>query len=74
MAGRKARYNPIRKAGFANYRDENRREENKAYKLLRVLRKTPDDQCAKKALDSLPEYCIEHANKRLVKERIKSRG
>lgn len=54
---------------YKRYRAEGRREINKALKLMRHLRKYPDDDTAKDALKHLPEISRTTADRWLQKYR-----
>lgn len=68
MAGKKMRSNSSRKAYYTNYKSQNTREKNKAYKLLRILRNDPENKTAQVAFEKLSDSAIKHARSRYQKE------
>lgn len=65
-AGKKSRKWGRNKRFCEHYRLSNRREHNKARRLLKHLRRFPADACAQTALEGLPMLCQLGAKKRLA--------
>ncbi len=57
------------KISCATYRNNDTREKNKAYKLIKHLERNPECKTGKAALESLPEFCVKSARERLKKAR-----
>ena len=63
------RQNTRHKAQYTAYRNNDTREKNKAYKIIRHLELHPACKTALVALESLPSFCVKSARARLKKLR-----
>lgn len=63
-----------RKQRYEPYRLAERREINKTVKLIRHLERYPDDECAQKALESLPITARRRGRELLEKRRGLEKG
>lgn len=64
-----SRQNTKHASWFKRYREEGRREVNKALKLMRHVRRFKRDQTAKEALKNLPEMAVRTAERKLQARR-----
>jgi len=63
------RQNTRHKAGYTAYFNNDTREKNKAYKLIRHLERHPTCKTAIAALERLPSFCVKSARSKLKKLR-----
>ncbi len=71
-SGANQRQNTRHKAKYLAYRNNDTREKNKAYKLIRHLERHPACKTGITALENLPAFCVKFARERLSKARKKS--
>lgn len=69
MSKGKSRRSVRHKSKYLAYRNNDTREKNKAYKLIRHLERRPDDYVAQAALDNLFDFCVKSARKKLKRLR-----
>lgn len=63
------RQNRVNKPKYLAYRNNDTREKNKAYKIIRHLERHPACKTAITALEELPDFCVRSARERLKKLR-----
>ena len=71
MSKANARQNTHHKPEYTAYLNNDRREKNKAYKIIRHLERHPDCKTGVAALESLPDFCVKSARKKLKRARGK---
>lgn len=69
MSKGKSRRSVHNKPKYLAYRNNDTREKNKAYKLIRHLERRPNDLVAQSALDNLFDFCVKSARKKLKEAR-----
>jgi len=69
MSAANQRQNTRHKAGYTAYFNNDTREKNKAYKLIRHLERHPTCKTGLLAIENLPDFCVKSARQRLKKLR-----
>ncbi len=64
-----ARQGTHRKPMYQAYLNNDIREKNKAYKIIRHLERHPTCKTGLAALENLPDFCVKAARQRLKKNR-----